>query len=108
MNVVDSNKEIEKLIDQHDILLIYFANEACGVCIDLRAKVKEMMKKYPKIHSVQVDVTKSIKLSADYNIFTTPAIILFIEGKEVIREARHIGIQDLDKRISRYYNLLFK
>lgn len=107
MNMVVSNEVIEDLIDQNEMLLIYFGSSTCGVCTDLKPKVKDMMKKYPKIHSIQVDVEKSIKLSAGYNMFTIPGIILFIEGKEVIREARHIGIQDLEKRISRYYNLLF-
>lgn len=108
MDIVNSNKIIRDLIDENEMLLIYFGSSTCGVCTDLKPKVKEVIKKYPKVESVQVDVEKSIKISADYNIFTIPAILVFIEGKEVIREARYIGIQDIDSRISRYYDLLFE
>ncbi len=40
--------------------------------------------------------------------FTIPGILLFVEGKESIREARHISVQDIDNRISRYCSLLFE
>lgn len=51
---------------------------------------------------------KSHNIGVSYNFFTLPGIILFIEGKESIRKARHISIGDLDARIERYYNMIFE
>lgn len=107
MDIIDSSEVIKDLIDENEMLLVYFGSNNCGVCSDLKPKVESILEKYPKIQSVQVDVEKSVKLSADYNVFTIPVIVLFIEGKEAIREARHIGLGDLDGKISRYYDLLF-
>jgi thiol-disulfide isomerase/thioredoxin len=107
MNNINSKEEVENLINNNSMLLIYFGSNNCGVCVDMEPKVEKMLKKYPNIRFIKIDTEKSIKLSTSYNIFTIPAILLFIEGKETIREARHISLQDLDNKISRYYNLLF-
>lgn len=107
MDDIDSNESLNELIKEKDMLLVYFGNNTCGVCTDLKPKLVDILKKYPKIHSVQVNVEDSIKLSASYDVFTIPVIILFIEGKEVIREARHIGVEDIDDKIARYYELFF-
>ena len=108
MITVDSNEAIEKLIKDNEMLLVYFGSESCGVCSALKPKVEEILKSYPRVKSVEIDVDKSVRAAAAYNVFTIPVILVFINGKESIREARHISIQDMDHRIARYYNMLFK
>jgi thioredoxin-like negative regulator of GroEL len=103
-----SKDVIEQLINCNEMVLIYFGSEDCGVCKAMKPKVEEILKAYPKIKSLQVNVEKSLEVSAAYNVFTIPVILLFIEGKEVIREARHISIQEVDSKIERYYNMLFE
>ena len=66
-----------------------------------------MLKKYPNIKSVYVEVEKLFKVASEYTMFTIPGIIVFIEGKETIREVRHISIRELDMKLNRYYELLF-
>lgn len=97
---------IKQSIDSNNIVLIYFGNKTCGVCVDLKPKVEEMLKEYPKIKSIYVDVEKSHNIAVSYNFFTVPAILVFVEGKLTIREARYISVLDLSNKISRYYNLL--
>lgn len=108
MNIINSTEKIEELINNNEMVLIYFGGNNCGVCNDMKPKVESLLKGYPKIKSAQVDVEKSIELSAKYSIFTIPVILVFAQGKEVIREARHISIKDIDSRIDRYNSMLFK
>lgn len=108
MNIISSNEAIEELINNNKMALVYFGGNNCGVCTALKPKVQELLKKYPRIESAQVDVEHSIKISAYYNIFTIPAVLVFIEGKEIIREARHISIQELNSKLERYYNMFFE
>jgi thiol-disulfide isomerase/thioredoxin len=103
-----SDKEIiEKTIKDSEMILIYFGNKSCNVCNALKPKMEQLLKEYPKIKNYQVDVGKYFEASAGYNIFTIPAILVFVQGKETIREARYISIQDIKNKIERYYNLLF-
>lgn len=108
MNMIDSNEAIEKLVKDNEMVLVYFGSSNCNVCNVMKPKVEMLLKDYPKIKSAQVDVEKSLEVSAAYNIFTIPAILVFIEGKEIIREARHISIQDISNKMDRYYNMLFE
>jgi thioredoxin-like negative regulator of GroEL len=108
MDFIDLKETIEELISNNEMVLLYFGGNNCSVCNVMKPKVKEMLKDYPKIKSYQVDVEKSLGISAAYNIFTIPAILVFIEGKEIIREARHISMQDIDSKINRFYNMIFE
>lgn len=76
------------------------------VCVGLLPKIGELMEKYRKIAYVKVDIDKLQSVVGKYSIFTLPAIILFIDGKEIIREARFISIVELEKKIQRFYDLV--
>lgn len=108
MNVINRSEDLKQLISENEMTLVYFGGESCNVCAAMKPKVDELLENYPKIKSAQVDVEKSLQISAEYNIFTIPVILLFLEGKEAIREARNISIQAIDDRIDRYYNMLFE
>lgn len=107
MDELSEKEIIENTIKDSEMILIYFGNKSCNVCNVIKPKIEELLKEYPKIKSCQVDIEKSIEASIAYNIFTIPAILLFVEGKETIREARYISIQDINDKIQRYYNLLY-
>ncbi len=108
MEFLYSNEELRNVIDNSNMLIAYFGTNKCGVCGALEPKINELLIKYPKIKSVHVDVEKSKEIAAAYNIFTIPGILLFIDGKEAIREARFISVQDLENKITRYYNMYYE
>lgn len=108
MNVVDSNLAIEKLVEDNEMVLVYFGSKGCGVCNVMKPKVEEILEGFPKIKAVEVDVEKSMKAAAAYNVFTIPVVLLFAQGKETMREARHISIPDIRDKIERYYNMIFE
>lgn len=107
MERIDSLETIHELIKNNEMLLVYFGSNSCGVCVDIKPKIVKMLEKYEKIKCVHVDVNESVKIAAQNNIFTIPAVLVFINGKEIIREARFISIDNLSDKISRYYDLLF-
>lgn len=107
MDKLYENKSIESLIKENEIVLIYFGNKTCDVCNVLKPKVEKMLNNYPKIESIEVDVDKNLEISSQFNIFTIPAILVFIEGKENIREARYLSMKDFENKIKRYYELFY-
>lgn len=106
MEILNSQEGVKEIIKGNDMVLVYFGNSSCGVCTDMKPKVESMVRNYSKIKSIYIDADKSKKIAIGYNVFTIPAILFFVEGKETIREARYISILDLEKKISRYYNFL--
>ncbi len=104
MNYID---EINVLKNKNDMLLICFGNDSCGVCIATMPKLEKMLERYPNIKLIKVEAEKHPELSAKYNVFTIPAIVLYIQGKETIREARIISMEKLEQNIFRYYELFY-
>ena len=99
--------EMGEFIKNNTIAMIYFASEGCSVCGVLLPKIEEMIIKFPKVKISKVQINKFTEAAGQCSIFTLPAILVYIEGKEIIREARFISVEMLQKSIERYYELLF-
>lgn len=106
MMQLDSPQTIDRFIGENKIALLYMGANNCGVCVALLPKIEELLKKYSKIACAKIEVDKLPEVAGQYSVFTVPAIIIFIEGKEVIREARFISIPDLEQKIKRFYDLV--
>lgn len=107
MDYIKSIEELKNVKEKNSMVIVYFGSEMCGVCTALKPKIEELLKSYPNIKSVQADVDISPEIAASLNIFTIPGILLFIDGKETIREARFISVPDIENKISRYYEMYF-
>lgn len=107
MRLIESQTELEQLVSENRMTLLYFGSDSCGVCQALKPKIEDLLLGYPKIASGRIDTAKSLELAAKHSVFTIPVVLIFAEGKEVIREARHISLRELTAKIERYYDLVF-
>jgi len=102
----DSLEEIDNFIKDGEIALLYLSRPACGVCNALLPKVTDMINtNYPKIKMSYVDMDKIEESAGHFSVFTIPAIIIYVDGKEFIREARYISVEKLEQDIKRIYNM---
>lgn len=105
MQEIQSFQEIEELINNTEILMLYFSTPECSVCKVLKPKVEEMVEEFPNIVLRYIDLEKIELAKGKFSVFTIPTILMFINGKEFIREARYISVEDLRNKILRYYEL---
>ena len=98
---------IVKEIKKNALNVIYFSTSTCNVCKTLKPKIKDFLNDFPKTNLYYVDLDKLPKASGHFTIFTVPTIIVFADGKETLRESRHISIREFDNIFSRLYNMLF-
>lgn len=107
MKITNSYEEINELINNNDMALLYFSGENCGVCNVIKSKVEDMLIKYPNIKSLEIKTENFREIAGQYNIFTIPGIIVYVQKKETIREARYISLDELECKIQRYYNMIY-
>lgn len=107
MEKYDEKENIEKLKNHSDMLMVYFGDDSCSVCVSMKPKLIKMLESYPNIKFLNINPNENRKLAAEYNIFAIPVIILYIQGKETIREARIISLDNLEVKIKRYYEMLY-
>jgi thiol-disulfide isomerase/thioredoxin len=100
--------EIQSLISNKTIVLLYFYNDNCAPCKVLRPKVQEMVTSdFPNIEFRLINAELYPATSAEYGVFASPTLLIFIEGKEYIRESKNISISELHDKIERYYDMVF-
>ena len=100
--------DIEKLVTEKTAVMLYFYNDNCAPCKVLRPKVQEMvMDDFSKLEFRLINAEQFPATSAQYGVFASPAILVFFEGKEYIRESKNISINELHDKIERIYNMIF-
>ncbi len=106
MKDIKSIIEIENFIKSGSMRMLYLSRPDCGVCVALIPKLEEMIKEFPELDARYIDLDELPEAAGKYSIFTIPGILVYIQGKETIRKARYVSIDELHGEIKRYNDLL--
>ncbi len=100
--------DFNKFISHNPGAMVYFSTSSCNVCKVLKPKIIELLiEKYPNVCFAYVDCEKSKELCAQNGIFAVPTILFFMDGKEIFRKSRNMGLEEIDNEISRPYSIFF-
>ncbi|WP_010098258.1 thioredoxin family protein [Ornithinibacillus scapharcae] len=94
---------IETFIKSSTLTFLYISRPECSVCHGLKPQVKELMKQYPEIQLGHIDAAEVEEIAGHFSIFTVPVLLLFVEGKEYIREARIVHMDLFQEKIDKIY-----
>lgn len=106
MENITAKENIESVIKENEIVLLYFTGMACGACEIIKGKIQQILKSYPRIKAIEVNGESHPEVARDYGVYALPLFILFVEGKETIREGRNVDLLGLEGKFARYYELL--
>lgn len=93
--------EVRQFIVDNELAFVYISRIDCGVCHAVRPQVERILENYPRIQTIQADADAIPEVAGEFNVFTVPALLLFANGKEYIREARFVNMEDLDHQFAR-------
>ena len=100
---------IKNEIENQDGVMLYFSGENCGVCEALRPKVKDLFDdSFPKIKQYFISASEHKDIAANFNVFSVPTVLVFLDKKEFIRKSRNISMGAFKDELSRPYNLFFE
>jgi len=99
-------KELRRLIENNKIAFLYVSSWECSVCRELLPKVENVLGKYPAIACRHVEAEEIPEVAGELSVFTTPVLLMFIHGKEAIRESRYVMISELEDKIDRFIAML--
>jgi hypothetical protein len=107
VNTVESTERIDHILSGEGMHLLYLSRPDCGVCTAIKPKVEAMLEEFPRIEAWYIDLDRLPILAGRFEIFTIPAVLVYAEGREFIREARYFSVKELRRRIARYYGLMY-
>lgn len=100
-------EEVQNMIRQEVGVLLYFSGEKCNVCHALRPKFKELFDaQFPQIKQVYLDAHENLEISAHYQVFSVPTMLVFLDGREFVREGRAVSMHKLEEQLMRPYKMM--
>ena len=107
MRKLINENEIIDLISNNKMSVVYFTGMDCGACEAIKFKIESILKELPQIKSGEINGEENLGLAAKYGVFSLPIFLLFIEGKESLRDGRNVDLLELERSIRRYYEIIF-
>ena len=101
--------DFESIIHESEapgMALFYFSRPACGVCSAIRPKVVSLLEEFPEVRSFYVNLDDVPEAAGQLSVLTIPAVLAYAEGKEIVREARYIAMDELAGKIRRPYSFI--
>ncbi len=108
MERLNTLAEVQESLRRHDFVLLYISRPDCGVCLSLLPKIRELEEEFPKMKVVHVDHAEIPELSSAFTILSAPAILLFIDEKEMLRRAGIISVDLLKEDLQKLYTAYFQ
>lgn len=98
-----SIEEAETIINTGKLVFIYITMPNCSVCHGLKPQIEAILTKYPNINAYTIDAHHVPEVAGRFQVFTAPVLLLFVQGKEYIREARIVQTKLFADKIVRIY-----
>lgn len=107
MKKITNQSELESIIQEQSLCVLFIKTEDCGVCDVVLDKTNTLLTKYPQVEARLVYMHENPDISSAYLIFSAPTILLFAEGKEVYRASRFVQMAELEHTIGMWYEQFF-
>ncbi len=94
--------EVQKIMNEDmGLSLFYFTHPDCGVCGVIKPKIEELLDKYPEIKGYNCSLADDPEIAGQLTLYSVPMLLLYIEGKEVLREGKFIVMDMIEPKIER-------
>ena len=97
--ILTSVESAYELIGCHRLSFLYITMTGCSVCHALQPQVQKLLTKYPDIQLGTINAQEVPAVAGSFSVFTAPELLLYVEEKEYIREARIVHLDLLDEKI---------
>ena len=100
-------EELQTTIKTEVGVLLYFSGENCNVCHALRPKFKELFDaEFPELKQIYLDAEEDAEIAAQYQVLSVPTMLVFLDGREFVREGRTVSMYKLQAQLTRPYEMM--
>jgi len=96
INPISQSEVLKALQPEQAPVVLYFTTTTCNVCKSIFPRLEELMQAYPQ-KLYKIDAEQFPELAGQNRVFTVPTILIFAEGKEVLRESRFIDFAKIQR-----------
>lgn len=101
---IATKEQLEDFINDDSLTFLYISRTSCSICVSLLPQIKRVLNRYPLIKKGYVNADELPEVASLFSIFTVPVLILFVSGKEYLREARIVQLDLFEEKIKKIYH----
>lgn len=102
---MENLEAIYATIKENDLVLLLFPGTQCSVGEQVGLKIEHLAVKYP---GLKIVISYKLEISSLFQVFTFPAIKLYVASRLSYEKARVFSIQELEQKIIKYKELIKK
>ncbi|KLU65272.1 thioredoxin [Desulfosporosinus acididurans] len=89
-------EQLNQLMEQEKPIILYFSSRDCNVCHAVFPKLMNLIDP-ESIDIAIININEHVEIAGQLLVFTVPTILIFCEGKEILRESRFIDFQKVER-----------
>jgi len=98
--------DFEKL-KQDKFSFVYITTKSCNVCKVLQPKLRELANRFTESKFNLIELDDHSEAAGFFMAFSIPTFLVYSEGQELIRTARHLNIEEIEAKLNRYHQMIF-
>lgn len=103
MEFIKSIEEFNQVIKK-DFVMVIAKSHTCTACNTIYDMMKRSVSNLDDIEVKNVYVDDLDEIRGKHLIFSVPTVLIFSEGKELLRESRYINYSKIERLIELYRN----
>lgn len=103
MKTLNDYKEIEQVL-QKEFVMILAKTHTCSACQTIYDVLKRNVPNIENVEVYNVYIDDLDRFRGDHLIFSVPTVLIFSEGKELLRESRYINYAKIARLIDMFQN----
>lgn len=102
---VTNINSLKEKISSSELSFVYFGHPECSVCHGLKPQIDKKLSVFSQdVSFYEVNTFDIPEVAGEYSIMTVPVVLLFVNGKEYLRQARFVPVQQLYEQIEKIVN----
>ena len=103
MDILTTYHDIDEAI-QGEFVMIIAKSHTCTACKSILNVLQNNVPNLDKIPIKNIFIDDMDKFRGDHLIFSVPTVLIFSEGKELLRESRYINYDKITRLIDMFTN----
>ncbi|WP_436862058.1 thioredoxin family protein [Staphylococcus caeli] len=95
-----------EFIESNRLVVIHVMRDHCSVCHAVLPQIAGLVDEYPQIPLGVINQSDVEAIAGELSIFTVPVDLIFMDGKEMHRQARFIDMQQFEHQLGLMYQSL--
>jgi hypothetical protein len=101
MKEIKDYREVTDIINQ-ELVMIIAKTHTCSTCTTINEIIGQNVKYIEEIPVYYLYVDDLAEFRGEYTIFSVPTVLIFNEGKEILRESKFINFAKIDRLIDMF------